>query len=35
MQIPLPTDSVSHTTTRKKRKGKHISKDKEVPKEVE
>jgi hypothetical protein len=35
IQIPFPTDSVSHIETRKKRKGKHIAKDKEVPKEVE
>jgi hypothetical protein len=35
VQSPLPTSSVSQTETSKKRKGKHISQDKEVPKEVE
>jgi hypothetical protein len=35
VQIPLPTNNVSHTETRKKRKGKYIAKDKEAPNEVE
>lgn len=35
VQSPLPTGSVAHIETSKKRKGKHIAKDKEVPKEVE
>jgi hypothetical protein len=28
LHSPFPIDSVSHTETRKKRKGKHIAKDK-------
>jgi hypothetical protein len=35
VQSPFPIDSVSHTETRKNRKGKHIAKDKEDPKEFE
>jgi hypothetical protein len=35
VQSPFPASSVSQTETRKKRKGKHIAQDKEVPKEVE
>jgi hypothetical protein len=35
VQSPLQTDSVVHTETSKKRKGKHIAKDDEAPKEQE
>jgi hypothetical protein len=35
VQSPLQDDSVVHTETRKKRKGKHIAKDDEAPKEQE
>jgi hypothetical protein len=35
VQIPFPASSVAQVETSKKRKGKHIAQDKEVPKEVE
>jgi hypothetical protein len=35
VQSPLPASSVAQIETSKKRKGKHIAQDKEVPKEVE
>ena len=35
LQIPLQDDNVIQTETRKKRKGKHIAKYNEAPKEVE
>jgi hypothetical protein len=35
VQSPLQDDNVIHIETRKNRNGKHISKDKEAPKEVE
>jgi hypothetical protein len=35
VHIPLQTDSIVHTETSRKRKGKHISKNDEAPKEEE
>ena len=35
MHGPLQTDSIVHTETSRKRKGKHISKNDEAPKEEE